>query len=47
MDSSSITGLVIDKLEYVIVIVIVIVRTHCGVRMAYHTWFLGAGILFV
>ena len=20
------------------------VRTHCGVRMAYHTWYLGAGI---
>ena len=23
------------------------VRTHCGVRMAYHTWYLGAGITYV
>ena len=22
------------------------VRTHCGVRMAYHTWYLGAGITY-
>ena len=22
-------------------------RTHCGVRMAYHTWYLGAGITYV
>ena len=23
------------------------VRTHCGVRMAYHTWYLEAGITYV
>ena len=23
------------------------VRTHCGVRVAFHTWYLGAGITYV
>ena len=23
------------------------VRTHCGIRMAYHTWYLEAGIMYV
>ena len=23
------------------------VRTHCGVRMAYHTWYMGTGITYV